>query len=84
MADDATEQVDNSNPDMRALIAQLAATLPPQIAAVDARVDVFAGLAADLVELAGGDRKAAETLVADAAVPVVEAPPLLDAYTETR
>lgn len=82
--DEATEQVDNSNPATRALIAQLASTLPPQIAAVDARVDVFAGLAADLVELAGGDRAAAETLVAETVAPDVKPPPLLDAYTETR
>lgn len=78
------EKVDDSNPHMRALIAQLAATLPPQVAAVEERVDRFAGLAADLVALAGGDRKAAETMVAEAAVSTVDvAPPVLDAATET-
>ena len=82
--DPTPEQVDNSNPEMRDTVARLAATLPPQIAAVDARVDVFAGLAADLVELAGGDRQAAAALVADAAPPAVEPPPLIDAYTESR
>ena len=80
--DPTPEQVDNSNPEMRDTVARLAATLPPQIAAVDARVDVFAGLAADLVALVGGDeaRAAAEVLVSETVAP----PPLIDAYTESR
>ena len=40
-------------------------TLAQQVTTLHQRVDKFAGLAADLVGLVGGDRQAAETLVAE-------------------
>ena len=75
------------------ILAEAAATIggaePPavpttaeRVAAVEVRVDRFAGLAADLVALVGGDeaRAAAEVLVSETVAP----PPLIDAYTESR
>lgn len=85
MTDDAAERVDNSNPEMRALIAQLAATLPPQVAAVE---DDQTALRAQVREVGVTLATAAGVPEDDAAAMIdqalaVTSPPLPDAWTET-
>ena len=85
--------MDAAREEANRIMAEAAATIggaePPavpspieRVAAVEMRVDRFAGLAADLVALVGGDeaRAAAEVLVSETVAP----PPLIDAYTESR
>ena len=83
--DEQTEKVDNSNPEMRALIAQLAATLPPQVAAVE---DDQTALRAQVREVgvtlatAAGVPEGAAAAMIDQALAVTP-PDLPDAYSET-
>lgn len=82
------EQVDDSNPQMRAIVASLAATLPPQVAALG---DDQTALRAQVREVgvtlataAGVPQKAAEDMIDQALdtapAPVLDvAPPLVEA-----